>query len=149
MTGRADAIISALGMKQHPEGGWYVETFRDAPDGGRGYSTAICFLLRRGETSHWHRVRDACEVWHFYDGAPLHLEFSPDTDTPAQAAVLGPDLAAGQRPQIVVPAGTWQSARSLGAYTLAGCTVAPGFDFSAFELAPPGFRPGADKIQNE
>jgi predicted cupin superfamily sugar epimerase len=136
------AIIAALGMKPHPEGGWYAETFRDAPEGGRGHSTAIYFLLEHGQVSAWHRVRDAAEVWHFYAGAPLALSIHEEGG-PVTRHVLGPDLAAGQRPQAVVPANWWQAAESFGDWTLVGCTVAPGFDFSAFELAAPGWEPAA------
>ncbi len=138
---QARDIIEALGMERHPEGGWYTESFRD-PDGGeRGHSTAIYFLLEAGEVSAWHRVRDAAEVWHHYAGAPLELAISED-GTECRRLVLGPDLATGARPQIVVPTDAWQSARSLGAWTLVGCTVAPGFQFSSFEMAPPGWQPG-------
>lgn len=134
-------IITALGMQRHPEGGWYTETFRDAVGGERGHSTAIYYLLEAGETSHWHRVHDAVEIWHHYAGAPLALSLSSD-GSDEQTLTLGPDVLAGERPQGVVPAGWWQSARSLGAFTLVGCTVAPGFTFTAFEMAPPGWKPG-------
>jgi predicted cupin superfamily sugar epimerase len=130
----ARGIIEALGLKPHPEGGWYAETFRDPSGGPRGHSTAIYFLLEGGEPSAWHRVRDAVEIWHHYDGAPLRLEISPDR-AGIEALSVGKDIASGQRPQAVVPAGWWQRARSLGAWTLVGCTVAPGFDFSVFEMA--------------
>jgi predicted cupin superfamily sugar epimerase len=136
------AIVAALGMKPHPEGGWYAETFRDAPRGGRGHSTAIYFLLERGQVSAWHRVRDAAEVWHFYAGAPLALSIQEEGG-PVTRQILGPDLAAGQRPQAVVPANCWQMAQSLGDWTLVGCTVAPGFDFAAFEMAAPDWQPAA------
>jgi uncharacterized protein len=139
---QATDIITALGMAPHPEGGWYVQTFRDAPQGGRGYSTAIYYLLEAGQRSHWHRVIDAAEVWHFYDGAPLELRLSPDGRACA-TQILGLDLAGGQRPQVIVPANHWQAARSLGAWTLVGCTVAPGFEFASFEMAPPGWEPKA------
>lgn len=139
----ADAIIALLGMRPHPEGGHYVETFRDAPDGDRGHSTAIYFLLRAGERSAWHRVRDAAEVWHHYDGAPLRLDMTDAEGGNARSLTLGTDLAAGQRPQAIVPANHWQAAESLGAWTLVGCTVAPGFDFTAFELAPKDWTPSA------
>jgi uncharacterized protein len=133
-------IVRLLGLSPHPEGGHYRETFRDAdPAGGRAASTAIYYLLAAGETSEWHRV-DAAEAWHFYAGAPLVLTVSPDGHD-AEARHLGTELAVGQRPQIVVPAGWWQTATSLGAWTLVGCTVAPGFNFAGFELAPPGWRP--------
>ncbi|MBZ9873529.1 cupin domain-containing protein [Mesorhizobium sp. BR1-1-9] len=137
-------IIAILGMRPHPEGGWYTETFRDSGGEARGHSTAIYFLLEQGQVSAWHRVRDAAEAWHFYAGAPLALSIWEEGGPKANRVieqVLGIELAAGERPQIVVPAGWWQSARSLGEWTLVGCTVAPGFDFAAFELAEPGWRP--------
>ena len=124
----ADRLIEMLGLQPHPEGGHYRESFRDGASGARPYSTAILFLLKAGEASRWHRV-DAAEVWHFYRGAPLELRIDQET------FVLGPDIEASQTPQIVVPPNVWQAARSLGAYTLVGCTVAPGFEFSKFELA--------------
>jgi uncharacterized protein len=104
----------------------------------RAASTAIYYLLARGERAHWHRV-DAAEVWHFYGGDSLSLQISENGRT--REEVLGMDLAAGARPQIVVPAGAWQSAQSLGDWTLAGCTVAPGFEFACFEMAPKGWAP--------
>jgi len=135
----ADRLIQQLGLEPHPEGGWYRETWRHvAPDGGRGAGTAIYFLLRDDERSGWHRV-DADEVWHFYRGAPLELAVVEDGASRLER--LGPDLDSGERPQLVVPAGAWQRARSLGAFTLVGCTVSPAFDFSGFELAPDGFDP--------
>jgi uncharacterized protein len=136
-------IIRLLDLRPHPEGGHFCETFRDPQTigGGRAASTAIYFLLARGERSHWHRV-DAVEVWHWYAGAALMLETSPHDTGPVTRLTLGPDLAAGERPQAVVPAFAWQAAESLGAWTLAGCTVAPGFAFSGFALAPPGWNPG-------
>lgn len=137
----AAEIVAALGMKRHPEGGWYVETFRDSAGGGRGHSTAIYFLLEEGDSSHWHRVTDAAEIWHFYAGAPLELELWQGGDAAVTTLLLGTGLTAGERPQGVVPAGWWQAARSTGAWTLVGCTVAPGFVFSSFELAPPGWAP--------
>lgn len=136
------AIVATLGMKPHPEGGWYVETFRDAPQGGRGHSTAIYFLLERGQVSAWHRVKDASEIWHHHAGAAIELSMYREGGDVSRH-MLGIDLAAGERPQIVVPAGWWQTARSLGDWTLVGCTVAPGFDFSVFELAAPDWRPKA------
>lgn len=137
----AAGVIRLLALKPHPEGGWYAETFRDAAtDGdGRARSTAIYFLLDVGEVSEWHRV-DATEVWHYHAGAPLVITLSPNGHD-ASAHHLGPDLAAGQRPQIVVPPGCWQTATSLGAWTLVGCTVAPGFTFEGFELAKKDWRP--------
>ena len=138
---RADEVVRLLGLAPHPEGGHYRETFRDerADAAGRAASTAIYYLLAAGETSEWHRV-DAAEIWHFHAGSPLVLTVSPDGHD-AAAHRLGSDLAAGERPQLVVPAGHWQTATSLGAWTLVGCTVAPGFDFAGFEMAPPDWRP--------
>jgi len=136
----AQEIIALLELAPHPEGGWFKETFRDEPGpDGRARSTAIFFLLPEGEESAWHRV-DAAEVWHFYDGAPLALRVAAEGQ-PALTRALGNDLAAGERPQLVVPAGVWQSARSTGAWTLVGCTVAPGFTFEGFEMALPGWSP--------
>ena len=139
----ADAVIEALGLRPHPEGGHYVETWRaDAPADERPAGTAIYYLLRAGERSHWHRV-DAAEAWHFYAGDPLALSIAPGSGTePPTRHLLGTDLGAGQRPQVVVPAGEWQSAQPLGAWTLVGCTVAPGFRFEGFELAEPDWEPG-------
>ncbi|MDC7786582.1 cupin domain-containing protein [Rhodoplanes sp. TEM] len=136
-------VIDLLGLEPHPEGGHFRETFRDPVEvgPGRAASTAIYFLLARGERSRWHRV-DAAEVWHWYAGSPLRLEIAADGES-ARTHRLGPDLAAGERPQAVVPAGAWQAAESLGAWTLVGCTVAPGFLFDRFELAPPDFSPPA------
>ena len=138
----ADRIIAHLKLQPHPEGGWYRETWRDVLRAdGRAHSTAIYFLLKQGEASHWHRV-DASETWHFYRGAPLRLSLADGQGGPVHH-VLGQEVESGQHPQIVVPPGVWQAARSLGAYTLVGCTVAPGFEFSGFELAPPGWTPAS------
>lgn len=136
-----DLLIQLLGMEPHPEGGCFVETWRDQPaDGSRGTGTAIYYLLRAGESSHWHRVTDATEIWHWYAGAPLVLSVSSDGQD-AQAVHLGPDITVGQRPQFVIPANWWQAAESLGAWTLCGCTVSPAFSFGGFEMAPPGWHP--------
>ena len=136
----AAEVVQLLRLEPHPEYGHYRETFRDSHTvaGGRSASTAIYFLLRAGERSRWHRV-DAAEVWHWYAGAPLQLRIA---DGSACTSVrLGSDLATGERPQAVVPARAWQNAESLGAWTLVGCTVAPGFEFVGFELAPRDFQP--------
>lgn len=136
-------IVRLLDMAPHPEGGWFVETFRDAPGpDGRARCTAIYFLLGADQVSAWHTV-DATEIWMWQAGAPLALTVSSDGVT-ATAMHLGPDLRAGQRPQGVVPVHAWQAAESLGAWTLVSCVVAPGFEFSGFELAPPHWRPGPD-----
>ena len=136
----AASVIAALGHARHPEGGWYRETWRDQPaDGTRGAGTAILFLLAAGEHSHWHRV-DAAELWLWHAGGPLVLTLSPDGHD-AEAQLLGPDLSAHQLPQRLVPAGWWQTAETLGRWTLVSCTVCPAFRFEAFELAPPDWRP--------
>jgi uncharacterized protein len=134
-------MIRLLDLKPHPEGGHFRETFRDTRQvaGPRPASTAIYFLLARGERSHWHRI-DAVEVWHWYAGAPLALDIAQQPGGIARV-VLGCDLAAGERPQGVVPTHAWQAVATLGDWTLCGCTVAPGFDFSGFELAPKGWSP--------
>jgi predicted cupin superfamily sugar epimerase len=136
-------VIRLLRLQPHPEGGHFRETYRDGrSEGGRAHSTAIYYLLARGERSHWHRI-DAAEVWHWYAGAPLELAIAE----PGRQAVtrrLGCDLAAGEAPQAVVPAHAWQAARSLGDWTLLGCTVAPGFLFDRFELAAPDWTPEQD-----
>ena len=135
----AAEIIRKLDLKPHPEGGHFRETHRDphAP-GGRSVSTAIYFLLARGERSHWHRI-DAVEVWHYYAGAPLKLEI---VDGSKEMIVhLGPDVSADETPQAIVPARAWQAAESLGNWTLVGCTVSPGFQFENFELAAPDWSP--------
>jgi uncharacterized protein len=138
----AAEMIRALDLKPHPEGGHYRQTFQDARTdaSGRAASTAIYFLLARGERSHWHRI-DAVEVWHYHAGAPLVLEMA-DAAGAIRRMKLGPDIAMGERPQGVVPMGHWQAAESLGDWTLVGCTVAPGFQFSGFEMAPKDWEPG-------
>ncbi|MGI9525175.1 MAG: cupin domain-containing protein [Hyphomicrobiaceae bacterium] len=161
----ADDIILCLQLEPHPEGGAFRETFRDSVQthDGRAASTAIYFLLRGGEISRWHRV-DASEVWHWYAGAPLRLSILPPNDAQSKDIMLGPDLVAGQRPQAIVPAHTWQRAESVieadprsdgqanlnrshmmsnPDWTLVGCTVAPGFDFAGFELASDDFDPAS------
>ena len=125
----AAEVVARLGLEPHPEGGWFRETHRDAA------STAIYFLLAAGQESRWHRVHGSAEVWLWHAGAPLVLSIGPTSLT------LGVDLAAGQRPQAVVPPGAWQKARSLGDWTLVSCTVAPGFDFANFEMAADGWEP--------
>ncbi|MDJ1007502.1 MAG: cupin domain-containing protein [Paracoccaceae bacterium] len=132
----ADEIVASLGLAPHPEGGWYRETWA-AEGSGRPAGTAIYFLLKAGERSHWHRV-DAAEIWHFYAGSPLTLRIAETEAGPAEVHRLGPDLAS-DRPQVIVPPHHWQAAETTGDWTLVGCTVSPGFRFEGFELAPPGF----------
>lgn len=129
-----------LDLEPHPEGGHYRETFRGVPGpDGRAASTAIYYLLGDGELSRWHRI-DADEIWHWYGGDPLVLTIS-DNGSDTRSIRLGRRLREGELPQAVVPTGSWQSARSTGSWTLVGCTVAPGFRFEGFELAPPGWQP--------
>ncbi len=140
----SDVIIRDLALKPHPEGGYYVETWRaDAVEGERATGSAIYYLLRAGERSAWHRV-DAVETWHFYAGSPLRLSIAePSGKGAPEWLTLGPDVRSGERPQIMVPERAWQSAVSLGVWTLAGCTVSPAFRFEGFELATEGWEPGA------
>lgn len=130
----AAEIVERLQMQPHPEGGYYTETFRDDA------STAIYYLLEAGDHSHWHRVHGSSEIWHHYAGGPLALTLSSNGHD-AEAHRLGKNIDAGEKPQLVVPAGWWQTAESLGHWTLVGCTVAPGFDFENFEMAPDDWRP--------
>ena len=131
----AEELVSQLGLIPHPEGGSYAETWRDE------HQSAIYYLLRAGEESAWHRVADRSEVWHHYAGGTLRLDVSDDGES-QRSYVLGTDVGAGERPQLAVPAGSWQSAAPLGEWTLVGCTVSPPFTFDAFELAPAGWAPG-------
>lgn len=137
----AQKVIEAFGLREHPEGGWYAETWR-APSvaGGRPTASAILYLLAAGERSHWHRV-DAAEVWQISAGDPLELRVWTEGDVAPTVHRLATDLTIGSAVQAVVPAGSWQAARSLGAWTLVGCIVSPAFEFDGFELAPPGWEP--------
>lgn len=142
----ADGVIRILDLLPHPEGGYYTEIYRDRPQSGRGVGTAIYFLLRSDQVSHWHRI-DATEIFHYYDGLPLEIRLWRPGQT-VERAILGPNLASGQRPTVIITPGTWQAARPLAAsegvdYSLVGCTVAPAFEFSGFELAPAGWEPTA------
>lgn len=136
-----DRIIAALDLSPHPEGGWYRQTWQGAEIGGRAVGTAILFLLKAGERSHWHRV-DADEVWLWHAGAPLALLMAPEAGGPLSETRLGGAVLSGEVPQAVVPQGWWQAAEPQGGWALVSCTVSPGFRFEGFELAPPGFRIG-------
>lgn len=143
----ANALIGQLGLAAHPEGGWYRETWRGAPGAdGRAHGTAIVFLLRSGEASHWHRV-DAAELWIWQGGDPLELRLAASDDGPVRAVMLGGDVAGGQALQGMVAPGEWQAARSVAGgaqgHSLVTCVVVPGFDFAGFTLAPAGWEPGA------
>ncbi|MDX1737416.1 MAG: cupin domain-containing protein [Alphaproteobacteria bacterium] len=135
-----EQIIKKLDMKPHPEGGWYVETYREGGPEKRGSSSAIYYLLEAGQYSHWHRVLDADEVWHWYAGGALILSLSTDGREQTDY-ILGPDLLSDQQPQLVVPANVWQAARPVQDWVLVGCTVAPAFEFSSFEMAPENWHP--------
>jgi predicted cupin superfamily sugar epimerase len=138
----ADEIINLLGLLPHPEGGYYVETSRSPPltEGGRSVCTAIYFLLTEGQKSHWHKV-DAVETWLWHAGDPVELKISKDGKTIDSTSILSCQLRDGHRPQVVIPKDAWQSARPLGKWTLVSCIVAPGFEFSGFELAAPDWEP--------
>lgn len=142
----ADKLIEQLGLAAHPEGGWYRETWRgDAGPSGRAGGTAIIFLLRAGEASHWHTV-DAAELWLWQAGDPLELRLAASDEGPVSSVILGSDVGAGQQLQGRVAPYEWQAARSFGqlqhGYSLVSCVVVPGFDFAGFTLAPPGWEPG-------
>lgn len=160
----AKQVIAELGLSPHPEKGFYAETFRDSAtlppspspssdsdsSEARAHSTCIYYLLE-GEAglSHWHRVRDAVEIWHHYAGAPLRLSLAWDDGSPVRDVVLGTDFVSGERPQAIVERGQWQHAVSLGDWTLVGCTVAPAFTFESFEMAPPGWEPSEARARKE
>ena len=131
------AIIETLGLQPHPEGGWYGETWR-ARTQPRAAGTAIYFLLEEFQVSHWHKI-DSAEIWHWYAGAPMELHVHDLGKT--TVSILGNDLAAGQRPQLIVPERAWQKSVPVGGWVLVGCTVSPGFEFDRFELAPEGWEP--------
>lgn len=144
----ATEVIRHFDLSRHPEGGWYRQTWiaptpPDTPD-ARASGTCILFLLQAGERSHWHRI-DVDEIWLFNAGAPLSLSIAADAQGPARSWRLGADFGAGDHPQVIVPGGHWQAARSLGDWTLVSCLVSPAFQFEHFELAAPDFDiPGAD-----
>ncbi len=142
-TPTAAEVIDALGMGEHPEGGWYVETWRAPvpPDGGRPSGSAILYLLAAGQRSHWHAV-DAAEIWQWSAGEPLELSVWAEGGA-VVVHRLGGDVTGGEVAQIVVPAGAWQAARPLGAWALVGCIVTPAFEFEGFRLAPEGWEPPA------
>ena len=138
----AQAIIEQLGLERHPEGGWYRETWRaDAPPGERASATAIFFLMEDGDSSHWHRV-DAAEIWLWHAGVSLTLSMAPDEHGPISSVTLGPDVLGGHTVQALVPPGQWQAAKPDNGWSLISCVVSPGFEFSGFDLAPPGWKPG-------
>lgn len=138
----AQAIIKTLGLEPHPEGGWFRQTWiAEAEGDDRPVGTSIYYLLEKNQRSHWHRV-DAVEIWHWYAGAPLRILQSESDTGPVTHTLLGPDLQQGQQPQIIVPAGHWQSTETITDWALVGCTVSPGFRFDGFVLAPEGWQPG-------
>lgn len=137
----APGLIEQLGLERHPEGGWYRETYRHkTASGGRGHATAIYYLLEAGDVSRWHRVADADELWLYHTGGALELTLSVDGERRDEHR-LGLDMAAGERPQVLVPVNCWQTARSLSLFTLVTCVVAPAFMFEGFEMAPQGWQP--------
>ncbi len=140
----AEDLIEELGLSSHPEGGWYRETWRaEAPEGSRSAGTAIYYLLKEGEASHWHRVTDGDELWFWHAGDPLILSIAePDGHKDPERHVLGPDITIGQTPQVLIPVNHWQAARPDGRFALVSCTVTPAFEFTSFEMAPPDWHPG-------
>ncbi|KAF5235612.1 hypothetical protein FAUST_6980 [Fusarium austroamericanum] len=144
----ANEIITLLGLTPHPEGGYFFKSFQDPQSHiGRAHSTCIYYLvIGNGGPTRWHRINDACEVWHHYAGAPLKISVAWDDETGVRSKILGKELARGQRPQAVVEKAQWQRAESLGEWTLVGCHVAPGFVLEGFELAEDGWQPRATAI---
>lgn len=142
----AGALIAALGLQPHPEGGWYAQTWAaPAAQGERPIGTLIHFLLESGQRSHWHSV-DAEEIWLWHAGDPVDLQIAPTETGPVRVHRLGPALDQGHVLQAVVPTGHWQAAtpsRGPFGYTLVSCVVTPGFEFAGFNLAPPGWEPGS------
>lgn len=135
----ADQLIERLALQPHPEGGYYRQTWiAESAESSRPSGTCIYFLLKAGQSSHWHRV-DAAEIWHYYAGAPLILSLSESDEGPAKDHILGPDVLNGEQPQLIVPPHHWQAAKTTGDYTLVGCTVSPAFQFEGFTLATVGF----------
>jgi predicted cupin superfamily sugar epimerase len=140
-SGEASAVIDALALRAHPEGGWYAETWRAAAtDGERPRGSAIVYLLAAGERSHWHRF-DADEIWQYSAGDSLELRVWAEGDAAITVHHLGGEITHGDAVQAVVPSGAWQSARPLGGWTLVGCIVTPAFEFDGFELAAAGWEP--------
>jgi predicted cupin superfamily sugar epimerase len=138
----AQSLIRTLGLRPHPEGGWYRETWRaEAPQGERAAATAILFLLEHGQSSHWHRV-DASELWLFHAGSPLLLRTAHGDTGPIRETRLGSDVLAGDQPQWRVEPHEWQAAEADRGWALVSCIVSPAFEFSGFTLAPPGWAPG-------
>ena len=135
------ALIETLGLAPHPEGGWYRETWRAvAPEGQRAAATAILFLLEAGQSSHWHKV-DATELWLFHAGSPLRLCTAPGDEGPVTEVRLGAAVLADEQPQLRIEPDHWQAAEADRGWALVSCIVSPGFDFSGFTLAPPGWAP--------
>ena len=143
----AERLIEQLQLQPHPEGGWYRETWRaEAAAGARSGGTAILFLLKSDERSHWHRV-DADELWLWQGGDPLELRIAQGDDETPESLILGSEIANGHMLQGLVPRGAWQAARPVSdrnasGYSLVSCVVVPGFDFAGFELAPENWEPG-------
>ena len=141
MADTASQIIEKLNLSPHPEGGWYRQTWIADTAAGRPSGSAIYYLLEAGQRSHWHRI-DSTEIWHFHAGAALQLSTAASDSDPVVESVLGPHILSGQTAQIIVPEQHWQSAKSLGDWTLVGCTVSPAFHFEGFHMAPPDWAPG-------
>ena len=141
----ADDLIRALNLAPHPEGGWYRETWRaDAAEGERAAASAVLYVIQPGQRSHWNRV-DAHEIWLWHGGDPIDVMIAATDAGPSSTVRLGGRVTEGEQPQLIIPAGQWQSAEPVAGdagYTLISCIVAPAFQFSGFELAPEGWEPG-------
>lgn len=141
----AEELIQSLNLAPHPEGGWYRETWRSASaPGERAAASAVYYVIQPAQRSHWNRV-DADEMWLWHSGDPLDLSIAESDAGPARTLRLGGDIGAGEQPQVIVPKGHWQSAVPAGGdagFTFLSCIVAPGFEFSGYELAESGWSPG-------
>ena len=142
---KAEDLIRALDLTPHPEGGWYRETWRSRSEGGeRAAATAVYYLIEPGQISRWNRV-DADEMWLWHAGDALELSIAASDEGPVRTVRLGPRIDKGEQPQLIVPAGQWQSAVPVDdgqiGYTFLSCIVAPAFEFAGYELAEPGWAP--------
>jgi len=141
----ADDLIQALSLEPHPEGGWFRETWRaEAEPGERAAASAVLYVLQPGQRSNWNRV-DAHEMWLWHGGDPLDVSIAESDSGPVRTVRLGGRITTGEQPQLIVPAGWWESAEPAAGdagYALISCIVAPAFEYSGFELAVPGWAPG-------
>ena len=132
----SEKLINILDMKPHPEGGYFSESFRDQENN----VSLIYYLLKKDQRSHWHRLTKN-EILHFYKGDPLLVHVSQDGKR-SYTNILGDNIDNKENMHVIINAGSWFSMVSSGEYSLIGCTVAPGFNYSDFELAPKNWEPG-------